>query len=167
HARGEGGHWPPASRNRRETSVSRQRLRLRPLSQYGAQLSAPPRSQGHAGNPAGLRGSRFRSGRQLSYARTEGDFRKLGAHRRVLRLTPRMGRTFQRGGLYRRLLLDHYRLSVERNSNFMGEKTYAILGGGGSFGIHAAFYLLDHANPKKVIGIGRNPLRPEPFSLGI
>ncbi len=35
------------------------------------------------------------------------------------------------------------------------------------FGIQAAFYLLDHANPKKVIGIGRNPLRPEPFSLGI
>ncbi len=46
-------------------------------------------------------------------------------------------------------------------------KTYAILGGGGSFGIHAAFYLLDHANPNKVIGIGRNPLRPEPFSLNI
>ena len=46
-------------------------------------------------------------------------------------------------------------------------KTYAILGGGGSFGIHAALYLLDHANPNKVIGIGRNPLRPEPFSLGI
>ena len=49
----------------------------------------------------------------------------------------------------------------------MAGKTYAILGGGGSFGIHAAFYLLDHAQPKKVIGIGRNPLRPEPFSLGI
>lgn len=49
----------------------------------------------------------------------------------------------------------------------MAGKTYAILGGGGSFGIHAAFYLLDHAEPKKVIGIGRNPLRPEPFSLGI
>jgi dTDP-glucose 4,6-dehydratase len=46
-------------------------------------------------------------------------------------------------------------------------KTYAILGGGGSFGIHTAFWLLDHADPKKVIGIGRNPLRPEPFSLGI
>jgi dTDP-glucose 4,6-dehydratase len=46
-------------------------------------------------------------------------------------------------------------------------KTYCILGGGGSFGIHAALYLLDHANPKKVIGVGRNPLRPEPFSLGI
>jgi dTDP-glucose 4,6-dehydratase len=46
-------------------------------------------------------------------------------------------------------------------------KAYAILGGGGSFGIHTAFYLLDHANPRKVLGIGRNPLRPEPFSLGI
>src|SRR6202049_1993813 len=49
----------------------------------------------------------------------------------------------------------------------MSGKTYAILGGGGSFGIHAALYLLDHANPKKVIGVGRNPLRPGPFSLGI
>jgi dTDP-glucose 4,6-dehydratase len=49
----------------------------------------------------------------------------------------------------------------------MSGKTYAILGGGGSFGIHAAMYLLDHANPKKVIGIGRNPLRPAPFSLEI
>jgi len=46
-------------------------------------------------------------------------------------------------------------------------KTYVILGGGGSFGIHAAKYLLKNANPKQVIGIGRNPLRPEPFSLGI
>ena len=32
-------------------------------------------------------------------------------------------------------------------------KTYAILGGGGSFGIHAAFYLLDHANPNKVVEV--------------
>lgn len=46
-------------------------------------------------------------------------------------------------------------------------KTYAVLGGGGSFGIHTALYLLDHANPKKVLGIGRNPLRNEPFSLNI
>jgi dTDP-glucose 4,6-dehydratase len=46
-------------------------------------------------------------------------------------------------------------------------KTYAILGGGGSFGIHTAFYLLRHAAPDRVIGIGRNPLRPEPFSLGL
>jgi dTDP-glucose 4,6-dehydratase len=48
----------------------------------------------------------------------------------------------------------------------MGKK-YVVLGGGGSFGIHTAFYLLDHAEPEKVIGIGRNPLRPEPFSLNI
>ena len=46
-------------------------------------------------------------------------------------------------------------------------KTYAILGAGGSFGIHTALYLLDHASPRRVIGIGRNPLRPEPFSLNI
>lgn len=49
----------------------------------------------------------------------------------------------------------------------MSNKTYVVLGGGGSFGIHTAQYLLDHANPKKVIGIGRNPLREEPFSLNI
>jgi len=46
-------------------------------------------------------------------------------------------------------------------------KTYAILGGGGSFGIHTALYLLEQPDVKKVIGIGRNPLRPEPFSLNI
>lgn len=46
-------------------------------------------------------------------------------------------------------------------------KTYAVLGGGGSFGIHTALYLLEHANPRKVIGVGRNPLRPEPFSLNV
>jgi dTDP-glucose 4,6-dehydratase len=46
-------------------------------------------------------------------------------------------------------------------------KTYLILGGGGSFGIHTAFYLLRNANPKRVVGVGRNPLRPEAFSLGI
>jgi dTDP-glucose 4,6-dehydratase len=46
-------------------------------------------------------------------------------------------------------------------------KTYLILGGGGSFGIHTAKYLLKNASPKKVIGVGRNPLRSEPFSLGI
>jgi len=46
-------------------------------------------------------------------------------------------------------------------------RTYAILGGGGSFGIHTALYLLDHADPDLVIGVGRNPLRPEPFSLNV
>lgn len=49
----------------------------------------------------------------------------------------------------------------------MSGKTYCILGGGGSFGIHTSLYLLDHANPKKVIGVGRNPLRQEAFSLNI
>jgi dTDP-glucose 4,6-dehydratase len=49
----------------------------------------------------------------------------------------------------------------------MPTKAYAVLGAGGSFGIHTVFYLLRHANPKKVIGIGRNTLRPEPFSLNI
>ncbi len=49
----------------------------------------------------------------------------------------------------------------------MSGKTYAILGGGGSFAIHTAFHLLENAAPKKVIGIGRNLLRPEPFSLNI
>lgn len=49
----------------------------------------------------------------------------------------------------------------------MSGKTYCILGGGGSFGIHCAFHLLDHAHPAKVVGIGRNPLRSGAFSLGI
>ncbi len=46
-------------------------------------------------------------------------------------------------------------------------KTYVILGGGGVFGIHAAKYLLDHANPKKVICVGRNPERGEAFTLNL
>ena len=46
-------------------------------------------------------------------------------------------------------------------------KKYAILGAGGSFGIHTALYLLDHAEPSMVIGVGRNALRPEPFSLNV
>ena len=48
----------------------------------------------------------------------------------------------------------------------MGQK-YVVLGGGGSFGIHASLWLLENSDAEKVIGIGRNPLRPEPFSLGI
>lgn len=47
----------------------------------------------------------------------------------------------------------------------MTQKTVAILGAGGSFGIHNALYLLER--DYKVIGIGRNPLRDEPFSLNI
>lgn len=49
----------------------------------------------------------------------------------------------------------------------MTGRTYCILGGGGSFGIHAALYLLDNADPARVVGVGRAPLRPEPFTLGI
>jgi dTDP-glucose 4,6-dehydratase len=47
------------------------------------------------------------------------------------------------------------------------QKTYVVLGGGGSFGIHAAIYLLKNADPRKVIGVGRNPLRESAFSLDI
>jgi dTDP-glucose 4,6-dehydratase len=46
-------------------------------------------------------------------------------------------------------------------------KTYVILGGNGVFGIHAAFYLLEHANPKKVICVGRNPEKPPAFTLSL
>lgn len=49
----------------------------------------------------------------------------------------------------------------------MGGKTYCILGGGGAFAIHLAHYLLDNADPHHVLGIGRAPLRPPPFDLGI
>lgn len=46
-------------------------------------------------------------------------------------------------------------------------KRWVILGGGGSFGIHTALWLLRNADPEKVIGIGRNALRPGALSLGI
>src|SRR6202521_2239528 len=46
-------------------------------------------------------------------------------------------------------------------------KTYVILGGGGSLGIPTAFYLLRTAKPRRVASVARNPLRPEPFSLGV
>src|SRR5919199_2769874 len=46
-------------------------------------------------------------------------------------------------------------------------KTYVILGGNGVFGVHAAFYLLEHADPKKVISVGRNPERHEAFTLNV
>jgi len=44
---------------------------------------------------------------------------------------------------------------------------YAVLGGGGSFGLHTSKYLLDHAEPEKVISIGRNQPKQKCFSLGI
>lgn len=46
-------------------------------------------------------------------------------------------------------------------------KRWVILGGGGSFGIHTAFWILRNADPEKVIGIGRNHLRRGAFSVGI
>ncbi len=46
-------------------------------------------------------------------------------------------------------------------------KTYCVLGGGGSFGLLTSKYLLDHAEPKKVVAIGRNPPKPRALSLGV
>ena len=46
-------------------------------------------------------------------------------------------------------------------------KKYCILGGGGSFGIQTALYLLENVKLKKVIAVGRNFLREEPFSLNV
>ena len=47
------------------------------------------------------------------------------------------------------------------------QKTYCVLGGGGSFGLLTSKYLLDNANPSKVISVGRNPPKLKCFSLGI
>lgn len=50
----------------------------------------------------------------------------------------------------------------------MAGKTYCILGGGGAFGISLAHYLLEYTPlENRVVGIGRGPLRPGAFSLGI
>lgn len=46
-------------------------------------------------------------------------------------------------------------------------KRYAVLGGGGSFGIHTSKYLLEQPDTERVIGVGRNPPRPEPFTLNV
>jgi dTDP-glucose 4,6-dehydratase len=46
-------------------------------------------------------------------------------------------------------------------------KRYAVLGGGGSFGIHTSKYLLEQTDTERVIGVGRNPARPEPFTLNV
>ena len=46
-------------------------------------------------------------------------------------------------------------------------KKYAVLGGGGSFGIHTSKYLLDQAETERVVGVGRNPPKPEPFTLNV
>lgn len=47
------------------------------------------------------------------------------------------------------------------------QKKYVILGGGGSFGLHTADYLLENTDCEKVINIGRNSARAEPFTLNI
>jgi dTDP-glucose 4,6-dehydratase len=46
-------------------------------------------------------------------------------------------------------------------------KTYCVLGGGGSFGLHTSKYLLDHADAKKVVAVGRNLPKGDCFTLGI
>jgi dTDP-glucose 4,6-dehydratase len=46
-------------------------------------------------------------------------------------------------------------------------KRYAVLGAGGSFGVHTCKYLLDRPDTERVIAIGRNTPKPEPFSLGV
>lgn len=49
----------------------------------------------------------------------------------------------------------------------MTAEVYVILGGGGAFGIHCAKFLLERQSTECVWGVGRAPLRPEPFRLGI
>lgn len=44
---------------------------------------------------------------------------------------------------------------------------YCVLGGGGSFGLHASLFLLNNNPACKVIGIGRNFLRDKSFNLDI
>lgn len=47
------------------------------------------------------------------------------------------------------------------------KKKYAVLGGGGSFGLHTCKYLLDQPSTERVLSIGRNSPKPEPFTLNI
>ena len=46
-------------------------------------------------------------------------------------------------------------------------KRYAVLGGGGCFGLHTSKYLLEQSDAERVIGIGRNLSRPEAFTLNV
>lgn len=46
-------------------------------------------------------------------------------------------------------------------------RKYVILGGNGVFGVHCALWLLENADPAKVICVGRNPEKPEPFTLNL
>ncbi len=46
-------------------------------------------------------------------------------------------------------------------------KTYVLLGGAGVFAVHMAKYLLEHADPRKVICVGRNRPRSPAFTLEV
>jgi dTDP-glucose 4,6-dehydratase len=46
-------------------------------------------------------------------------------------------------------------------------KKYAVLGGGGSFGLHTSQYLLEQPDTTRVIAVGRNNPKPAPFSLTV
>jgi dTDP-glucose 4,6-dehydratase len=46
-------------------------------------------------------------------------------------------------------------------------RRYAVLGGGGSFGIHTSKYLLEQEDTERVVSVGRNSPKPEPFTLGV
>jgi dTDP-glucose 4,6-dehydratase len=46
-------------------------------------------------------------------------------------------------------------------------RRYAVLGGGGSFGIHTSKYLLEQDDTERVISVGRNAAKPEPFTLNV
>ena len=49
----------------------------------------------------------------------------------------------------------------------MAKKKYVVLGGGGSFGLHTSKYLLEHADPEKVIAVGRNLPKLDCFTLSV
>lgn len=44
---------------------------------------------------------------------------------------------------------------------------YVILGGNGVFGVHTAFHLLAQDDTRRVVCVGRNPEKPEPFTLNL
>lgn len=46
-------------------------------------------------------------------------------------------------------------------------KRYAVLGAGGSFGVHTCQYLLERPATERVVAVGRNMPKPPPFSLGV
>lgn len=44
---------------------------------------------------------------------------------------------------------------------------YAVLGAGGSFGVHTCKYLLEQADTERVVAVGRNTPKPAPFTLDV